>query len=155
MSEIATIIDELKRIHEGEAWHGPALKELLAGITHEQALSRPIEHAHSVWELVLHIIGWEGVFRRRLEGERATEPEEGDFPVIEDKSAGGWAQALAKLEDSHEKLLKTVSELSDSTLETNVAGREYSVRFLLHGIVCHNVYHAGQIGLLRKALLAG
>lgn len=155
MSEIADILDELKSIHEGDAWHGPSLRELLAGITPDQAAKRPLENAHSIWELVLHITGWHNVFRRRLEGEQATEPEEGDFPAVGDVSQDAWSRTLANLESAHERLLKLVAQLPDSTLETSVAGRDYSARFLLRGIIRHHVYHAGQIGLLRKAVGGG
>ena len=154
MSEIADILDELKQIHEGDAWHGPALRELLNGVTADHAAKRPLENTHSIWELVLHIAGWEDVFRRRLEGESATEPEGGDFPAVEQVSQDAWTRALADLESEHERLLKTVSQLHDSTLETSVAGKDYSVRFLLHGIIRHQVYHAGQIALLRKAFVS-
>ena len=69
VTNVVDIVDELKRIHEGDAWHGPALRELLFGVRAEQAAARALPNAHSIWELVLHIIGWENVFRLRLEGE--------------------------------------------------------------------------------------
>src|SRR2546428_4142197 len=55
MSEIQTIIDELKSIHDGDPWHGPSLKEILSGVTAEQAAPKPLTNAHSIWELTLHI----------------------------------------------------------------------------------------------------
>lgn len=155
MSEISETMNELKIIHHSDAWHGPALLEVLNGVTFEQAAARPLPHAHSIWEIVLHIAGWEDVFRRRLEGEQASEPEEGDFPPVREVSEESWAEALAKLESVHERLLGRISELSDEMLEEQIAGRDYSVRFLLHGIVRHHVYHTGQIALLRKAFAQG
>jgi uncharacterized damage-inducible protein DinB len=153
MSELTFILGELKDIHQGNAWHGPSLRESLAGLTAEQASARPITNAHSIWEIVSHIAGWENIFRRRLEGdERAVEPEAGDFPPVKDPSEAAWLQTLENLESEHQKLLKVVSNLSEEILETNVAKNDYSTRFLLHGIVRHHVYHAGQISLLRKSL---
>jgi uncharacterized damage-inducible protein DinB len=151
MSEIANILDELREIHNGNAWHGPALHELLAGLTPEQASARLVPNAHSIWEIVLHIAGWENVCCRRLEGDSATEPAEGDFPRTVEVSAEAWSRTLAKLESEHERLLSAVANLSDSALDSLIAGRDYSVRFLLRGIIHHHVYHAGQIALLRKA----
>ena len=151
MSEIADIIEELKNIHDGNAWHGPSLREGLGGLTHEEAAARPLPNAHSIWEIVGHIAGWESVFRRRLEGQQASEPEEGDFPPVEEASENAWARSLGRLDDEHEKLLGVILKLSDQTLETSVAGRDYTVRFLLHAIIRHHVYHAGQVALLRKA----
>jgi len=152
MSELTFVLDELKDIHQGNAWHGPSLRESLAGLTAEQAAAKPIANAHSIWEIVSHVAGWENIFRWRLEGdEGASEPEAGDFPPVKDLSEEAWIQTLDHLESEHQKLLKVISYLSDEKLETNVPQRDYSMRFLLHGIVRHHVYHAGQISLLRKA----
>ena len=153
MSEITAIIDEVKRIHAGDAWHGPALRDLLTKLTPQQAAARPLENAHSIWELVQHIAGWETVFRRRLEGEPVTEPEAGDFPAPDEASEPAWRQALADLDASHEKLLGVLARLSDAKLGDTVTGVDYTVGFLLRGLVRHNVYHAGQIALLGKAFV--
>ena len=151
MSELADKIEELKRIQEGEAWHGPALSELLSDVTAEQALAKPIPGAHSIWELVLHIIGWGNVFTRRLQGQPLTEPPEGDFPQIPDRSQEAWSETVQRLARSHSELVNTVATLSDSTVEENVEGKDYSLRFLINGAIRHHVYHSGQIALLKKS----
>ena len=153
MSELASIIEELKSIHAGDAWHGPSLREALSGLTAAQAAVKPLAGAHSIWEIVSHIAGWENVFRRRLEGDaQAKEPEAGDFPPVDTPSEQAWRKSLASLEAEHEELLKVVSALLEERLGEKVAHKDYSVRFLLHGIVRHHVYHTGQIALLRKAV---
>jgi uncharacterized damage-inducible protein DinB len=152
-TNIVDIVDELKRIHEGDAWHGPALLELLLGVRAEQAAARPIPNAHSIWELVLHIIGWENVFRLRLQGQPLSAPPEGDFPPVEDTGQEAWTETLSRLDDSHAQLINMVGSLSGSTLKEKVAGKDYTTRFLISGIVCHHVYHAGQIALLKKAFI--
>jgi uncharacterized damage-inducible protein DinB len=151
--ELNRIIEELKNIHDGDAWHGASLREALAGLNDVEASTKPIANAHSIWEIVSHIAGWENVFRRRLEGENVSEPEAGDFPPVREQSAEAWRQTLNYLEDEHEKLLNAVSKLSGEMLGTNVAHRDYTVRFLLRSIVRHHVYHTGQIALLRKAFV--
>lgn len=88
MSEIADIVDELRKIHEADAWHGMSLREALTGLSPEQAAAHPLPNAHSIWEIVNHIAGWEDVFRRRLEGEVVSEPEAGDFPSPGDVNQG-------------------------------------------------------------------
>jgi uncharacterized damage-inducible protein DinB len=153
MSEVAHIANELKEIHDGNAWHGLSLVEALDGITPEQAAATPLPNAHSIWEIVSHITGWENVFRLRLEGTPAIEPEEGDFPAVKQVSHEVWAETLAQLESAHEQLLNVIKGLPDSKLDEMVAGKDYSVRFLLHATVRHHVYHAGQIALLRKAFV--
>lgn len=151
MSEISQIVDELKNIHDGDAWHGPSLKETLAGVTAKQAAARPIKGAHSIWELVHHITAWENVWRIRLKGRPITEPEEGDFPAVEEAHEQSWSQSLAELDAGHKRLLGVISELSDSVLGDTVAGTEYSILFMLRGMLRHHVYHAGQIALLKKS----
>lgn len=151
MSAIERIIEELKNIHNGNAWHGASLAEALDGITYEQAARHSIENAHSIWEIVLHIAGWEDVFRRRLEGQATIEPEECDFPAPTEQSEKMWTETLEKLEGVHEKLLKVAAALTDSILETKIAGKDYSFRFLLRETAAHKIYHTGQIVLLKKA----
>ncbi len=72
---------------------------------------------------------------------------------MKDGSDQAWLDSLTKMDSKHEKLVNVISQLSDDMLEANVAGRDYSTRFLLHGIVRQHVYHAGQIALLRKAFV--
>jgi uncharacterized damage-inducible protein DinB len=153
MPEIDEIINDLKNIHDGNAWHGASLKDALDGITYEQAAALPIKQAHCVWEIVAHIAGWEDVFRRRLEGQAISEPEAGDFPVPAVKSQAGWEATLEKSENTHRELLRTVEKLPDPILDTKIAGKDYSYRFLLRKTVDHKVYHTGQIALLKNGFL--
>lgn len=150
ISEIERIIDEMKKAHESDAWFGASLAEALAGINHEQAAARPIENAHSIWEIAAHVRAWEDVFRRRLEGQGTTEPEAGDFPAPFEQSAKAWAELLKELEHTHQQLLSVVEKLPGSILENKIPYKDYSYRFLLREIVKHKVYHAGQIALLKK-----
>lgn len=151
MSEIKAIINELKNVHDGNAWHGASLTDALQGIACDQAAARPLKDAHSIWEIVAHIEGWDDVFRRRLEGQGINEPETGDFPVSAQQNETAWAETLQKLENTHRELLSVVDKLSESVLETKIAGKDYSYRFLLRETVNHKVYHSGQIALLKKA----
>src|SRR5262245_66033589 len=98
MSEIQTIIDEMKNIHDGDAWHGPSLKEILSGVTAEQAAAKPLANAHSIWELTLHIAAWEGVLTRRLAGVRMDEPEEGDLPAVSEGGEEAWGGTLLRVD---------------------------------------------------------
>lgn len=151
MSEIEGIINELKNVHNGNAWHGASLADALDGIGYEQAAARPLGPAHNIWEIVAHIEGWEDVFRRRLEGEGTSEPETGDFLAPSEPSETAWTEMLEKLENTHRRLLHVVEKLTDSILETKIAGKDYSYRFLLRKTLDHKVYHSGQIALLKKA----
>jgi uncharacterized damage-inducible protein DinB len=148
MSEIQDTIDLLKEIHEGAAWHGPALKEILAGVTANQAIARPLPNAHSIWELVLHVAAWEKVMFTRLEGRQMNEPDEGDFPPVTDTSEASWQKTLTDLDDTHQRLIDTIAGVTDT--QATVPGKNYNVAYLLRTIAHHHLYHAGQIMLLKK-----
>jgi uncharacterized damage-inducible protein DinB len=152
MTEVERIADQLRRAHEGEAWHGPSLQELLAGVKAAQAAARPVAAAHSIWEIVRHIGVWEGVGRRRLCGEVIGDlPPEQDWPAVTETSESAWQKVLQDLEDGHQQLQQTMARLTDRQLLEPIPGRNHTVYFMLHGLVQHALYHAGQIAVLKKA----
>ncbi len=148
--EPAELADELKRLWHGDAWHAPALAELLADVTADRAATRVLPGAHTLWELLLHLTAWSDVFRRRIDGEAVEEPEAGDFPAAPQASAQAWAEARVQAERVHEGLTTSVSRLSSAALDAMTPGRPFSVRFLVRMAIRHVVYHSGQIGLLKK-----
>jgi uncharacterized damage-inducible protein DinB len=148
--EVARIVGQIRGSFDPGAWHGPSVRELLAGLTPERA-GKKVEHgSHSIWELALHIAAWENAARRLLEGGTGEVPPEANFPAVPEISDRAWRSALDTIETEHSALLDTVGRLSDDELDKPVAGREFSKYFLLHGVVQHNLYHAGQIALLSK-----
>ncbi|HSZ61328.1 MAG TPA: DinB family protein [Terriglobales bacterium] len=153
MTEAARIADQLRRAFEGDAWHGDCLLEILKGVSAERAAARPIKNAHTIWELVLHIAAWDGAVRRRMGGVAVTLTDAENFPAVTDKSEAAWGKALAGLRRAHEELIAAVSALPDSRLCELVPGKEgahYTFYYMLHGVVQHELYHAGQIALLKK-----
>lgn len=152
MNQTELIADQLQRSYSGEAWHGPSLEELLAGITAEQALRRPVAGAHSIWELVMHVGVWMSVARRRLAGEVVQPTPEQDWPPIDGGSPAAWRQTLSALEGEHKQLRAAICAFAESSLDDQTPGKKHSQAFLLHGVIQHNLYHAGQIALLKKAL---
>lgn len=152
MSEIKRIKSQLRRAFEGEAWHGPSVMELLKDVTAEQAAAHPIAGVHSIWELALHIATWERFVRRRIVEVTALEPtDEENFPTVHDTTDAAWQAAVAEIKNNHAALLETVAGLDDEKLLEIVPGKPYSVYFMLHGVIQHDLYHAGQIALLNKA----
>ena len=151
MTEIDRIVDQLKRAFDGEAWHGPAVLEVLEGITAGQAAGRPFPGAHSIWELVLHIAAWERACRRRLGGDRAQLSGAEDWPQVTDTNEQAWGQAKAALRQAHEELCNAVSEMDESRLDQPIVEGMSSVYVTLHGVIQHSLYHAGQIAILKKA----
>jgi uncharacterized damage-inducible protein DinB len=139
---------------QGEAWHGPALKPLLKDVTAEQASQDPKMGQHSILQLVLHIAYWEEVVLRRLHGEIVDAPlnSPDDWPSNRKASAADWQAVLARLEKSHNDMLKAIEECSEETLLKTVPGRNFDNYILLHGIIDHCVYHSAQIALIKRSL---
>ena len=151
MSEIQRIHDQLNRALQGEAWHGPSILELLADVTPARAAAKPLAGAHSIWEIVLHITAWVDAARQRVEGGEAKLTAEQDWPAVRKTGEAAWKAAVEGLKNAHQSLQETILRLEDSRLKDRVPGQQYSVYFLLHGVVQHDLYHAGQIAILKKA----
>ena len=152
MSEIERLVEELRQAFAGPAWHGPAVREVLADVNPERAASRPLANAHSIWEIALHIATWEDVVRRRLAGEVIDDlPDEQDWPAVRDASADAWQHTLQLLERTNLALRNAMARLETAELTGTVPGKSYSVYVMLQGVIQHDVYHAGQIALLKKA----
>ena len=152
MSEIKRIRNQLTRAFRGEAWHGPSVLELLSDVTAGQAAAHPVAGAHSIWELVLHIRAWERIALGRIEQNMAVEATaEEDWPPVKETTEHAWKNALNTLKLTHEALRGVIDTLDESRLEEIVPGTQYSMYFLLHGVIQHDLYHAGQIALLKKA----
>ena len=153
MREAERIADQLKRAHEGGAWHGPAVDELLAGVDAEKAAARPVGGSHSIWELVAHIEAWERAILRRLGGDPAQIYNTGeDWSSLADVSEEAWAAALRRLTETYVALREAVLGLDDSELDEPVLPNMSTRYVSLHGVVQHTLYHAGQLALVRKRL---
>lgn len=153
MSESACIADQLRRAFDGEAWHGDSLFEILAGVTAAQAAARPVRNAHSIWELVLHIAAWDGAVRRRMTGVAVVLSDEENFPPVTDTSDAAWRKTLGHVRRVHDELIEAVSDFPDSRLAEQIPGKRgahYNFYYMLHGLAQHELYHAGQIALLKK-----
>jgi uncharacterized damage-inducible protein DinB len=143
MSEIHRILDQMDRAFPGDAWHGPSLMSVLDGISAEQASKHPIPGAHSIWELVHHVSSWNTISRHRLASETVEITTERDWPPV-------WA--LENLKESRARLRDSIKEFSDEHLQGKAAGPDYTRYVVLHGVIQHDLYHAGQIVMLKKAL---
>lgn len=151
MTERDRIVDQLRRAFEGEAWHGPSVEEVLEGVTAKRASARPIPGAHTIWEIVLHVAFWEDTVRRRLLGETVNPTPEQDWADVTDASKAGWLRALKALRAGHKRLRATVAGIRDEELDSPARGSRTTRYVLLHGAIQHDLYHAGQIAVLKKS----
>jgi uncharacterized damage-inducible protein DinB len=153
MSESARLADQIRRAFDGQAWHGDSLLEMLRDVNAKTAAKRPIKNAHSIWELVLHIAAWDGVALRRTQGTASQLTDRQNFPPVKDTSPAAWKQALATLKSTHIALVDAVATFPESRLLELVPGKKAKHQtffYLFSGIVQHELYHAGQIALLKK-----
>jgi uncharacterized damage-inducible protein DinB len=155
MSQTALLADQIRRAFDGEAWHGDSVLEILKGISAAQAAARPLKDAHSIWEIVGHIAAWDGAVLTRTGGKAATVSDEDNFPAVKDASEAAWRKTVEHLTQVHSELVKAVSRFPDSRLQEQVPGKResyYTYYYMFSGIVQHELYHAGQIAILKKAL---
>lgn len=151
MSEIIRITEQLRRAHEGEAWHGPSVREALQKVSAAQAAAKPIPNAHSIWEITLHITSWDDAVRRWLAGQNFLSSDIDDWPAIPDTGEAAWEETVARLEAGQRALRAVVAAFEVSNLMLTPPGKTNSPYVLMLGIIQHAIYHAGQIALLRKA----
>lgn len=150
MNEIERIKDQLARAFDGESWTGPSVMDVLKDIQPEKAASKPIPNAHSIWEILEHTNSTMENVVRRLKGDFTPFTDEMDWPKVTDTSEKSWKNLTDRLKKNHEELLAEVSKLSPDVLE-NPIREGYSTYYVtLHGLVQHNLYHLGQVSILKK-----
>jgi uncharacterized damage-inducible protein DinB len=142
---------QLETAFHGPAWHGPSLMDNLKGVTADIAAAKPVPGAHSIWEIVNHVLAWQEMAIATIDGAPySTLKDDADFPPVVNQSAGDWASVVAELQSSFATLCAKLDESSDERLKENIPGADYPWGVLLRGIAEHDLYHAGQIGLLKK-----
>jgi uncharacterized damage-inducible protein DinB len=152
MNEVIRIRDQLDRALRGEAWHGPALLEILGEVDARTAADRPIAGAHSIWEIVLHLTASVELVVARLRGEPKDLTPEEDWPPQPDITNGdAWCDVVAALERAHGRLFAAIEDLAESRLDEAIVPGFSGTYLQLHGTVQHDLYHAGQIVLLARA----
>ena len=154
-TEANRLEDQLRRALEGEAWHGPSVLELLAGVSAAQAASHPIAGAHSIWELVLHIRTDYDLVLRRMAGDGRQLSAGEDWPACPAPTEENWRQSVQELELMNRKMREAVLDFPAERLdEPLVPEVSYTAYTQFIGVTQHHLYHAGQIALLKRALAA-
>jgi hypothetical protein len=152
MSEVDRIVVRFDQVMHGSAWHGDAGWEILKDISPEAAAKRAIPDAHSIWEIVMHMIFWEEVATERLAGKRAGLIEERNFPAMPKATQEHWDKTVNQFRDSNHKFRAALSKLEVSRLDELSAAGKRTFYDEAHGLIEHHIYHLGQIALLKKAM---
>lgn len=152
-SPVTLLLSLLDEAFERRAWHGTTLLGALRGMTMQQSCWRPSAHRHNVWEIVLHCAYWKYAVRRRLTGERR-----GSFALAGSDwfttpvpaTSEAWRTAVRLLRDEHAQLRRAVGALTSDALDRPAPGGRERTGWLIRGIASHDLYHAGQIQLLKR-----
>jgi uncharacterized damage-inducible protein DinB len=154
--ETRRLEEQLERALEGESWHGPSLLECLEGVSAKDAAAHPIAGAHSIWEIALHLAGTYRLVLRRLAGEgRPLTPEE-DWPALPAATPAHWRKTVEELSALDRRLREAVRSFPEGRLDRPlVPDVPYTAYTQFIGTTQHNLYHAGQIMMLKRALRAG
>jgi len=139
-----------------KAWHGPNLRGSIRRVCAEQAAWRPRTNRHSIAEIVIHCTYWKYAVRRRLrDDKRGSFPIKGSnwFEVPSLLTESQWKQSVALLEDEHGALRAAVAGFPPERLSQIPKAGKIPYATLIHGVASHDIYHAGQIQLLKRLQL--
>jgi uncharacterized damage-inducible protein DinB len=150
---LATLLRQLDLAFDHTSWHGPNLRGGLRSVSAEIAAWRPAPDRHSIAEQVMHAAYWKYSIRRRLRMEkRGSFPHKGSnwFPQPQPFAENDWQQCLELLVSEHRHLRQAVEGFDPSRLTARAGGGRFTLADLIHGAAAHDLYHAGQIQLLRR-----
>jgi hypothetical protein len=152
---VATLLAMVDQAFDRRSWHGTNLRGSIRGLDASTTAWRPREGRHNIWELVVHAAYWKYAVQRRLTGaKRGSFPLEGSNwwvrPVNDAPADASWRRDVALLTDTHRSLREAIASLRDAELDEKCNGSTVTVRDLVTGIAAHDLYHAGQIQLLKR-----
>lgn len=154
--QLETVLFVLDQAYDQRAWHGPNLRASLRGVSAREAAWRPAAGRHNIWELALHCAYWKYGVRRLLLGEkRGTFPVKGSNFWVRPQQGrvaldSDWDETTALLEEQHRRLRAAVASFPPARLHRRVSPNGWSFRSAIVGVASHDLYHAGQIRLLRR-----
>jgi hypothetical protein len=152
MNEVERIANQVDRGYRDGAWVGVSVRGLFRSLTATEAAAHPIPDAHSAWEIALHLSFWHDAVRRRLQGEIVDYRNGEDWPSPGPPSETHWHDVLDTMDGVHHALVDAVRTLNPDHLDETVSGRQFTVYSMTHGVTQHDLYHGGQVMMLKKAV---
>ena len=148
--DITILLDLLDQAYDHKSWHGTNLRGSILGLTEPTALWRPGKGRHNIWEILVHASYWKYAVRRQLTGEKR-----GSFPLkgsnwFERAEGNDLRSDIRLLAGEHLRLRAAVADLDPGRLDRLVPKSRYTHRFLITGVASHDLYHAGQIQLIKR-----
>ena len=148
---IQAMLDAIDEAFDRKSWHGTNLRGSLRSVTVEEASWRPEAGRHNIWEVVVHAAYWKYIIRRSVTNEpRGSFALKGhDWFPREGSGQNAWRTDVALLGEEHGKLRAAVAGLKPNMLN-RIARKKYTIAQLVRGAAAHDLYHAGQIQLLKR-----
>ena len=153
--DIILLLKLIDEAYEKRAWQGTNLRGALRGITAQEAAWRPESDRHNMWEIMVHAAYWKYIVRRRLLGEK-----KGSFPLKGSNwikrpivmSENAWHEDIRLLDEMHRSMCVAITQIKLSDLNRRPAGSKFTNASIISGIACHDVYHTGQIQLIKRLM---
>jgi uncharacterized damage-inducible protein DinB len=152
--EILSIIKNIENILSGQPWFGRPVYDLLNEADKTKVYTKPYDKEHSLIELLYHMITWAEFTLSRLDTSlpvNLAASEEMDWREI-NPAVHDWQAGMDEFKKVHEQIIAILQTKEDSFLSGIADERKYNYRFLLNGLIQHNIYHAGQIAFINKLL---
>ena len=153
-NELKSLIRELEISLDGQPWYGRSVYEILNEVKDEEAFKKPTADAHSLIDLLYHMLTWASFTLKRIEKDKINDLaafEKLDWREI-DPQIHGWEIALTEFIATHQHIIALLQTKDDSFLDEKVDYRDYNFRFLIKGLIQHNIYHLGQVAYLKKII---
>jgi uncharacterized damage-inducible protein DinB len=155
IKEISLLLQLIDEAYTKKAWHGTNLRGSIRGLTAQQAAWRPAPNRHNIWEIVVHTAYWKYIVRRRLIGEK-----KGSFPLKGsnwikrplEMTEKAWRKDIRLLDEMHRSMYDAIVLLQPPDLNRKPSGSKFSNASIISGIACHDVYHTGQIQLVKRLM---
>jgi len=149
------LLDLLRESYSEKAWHGSNLRGSIRGISARQAAWRPARGRHNIWEIVVHCAYWKYIVRRRILGEK-----KGSFPLRGSNwfrrplelTDSAWKRDISLLHQCHQEMMRALRTLNDGSIKRAPSGSKVNNAAIIRGIASHDVYHAGQIQLIKRLI---
>jgi uncharacterized damage-inducible protein DinB len=156
-NKVILLKKKFEEIYNGDPWYGDSFNSVLKDIDPEAVIKKENKGTHSISEILAHVIGWREFLLSRLSGNNfKTEQEETfNWKRIDNNEKTAWKSLLDALEENQNRIINALEKASDELLNTPVRERNYNLEYLFEGIIQHDLYHLGQISLLKKSINAG
>jgi uncharacterized damage-inducible protein DinB len=155
MDEVSQLLDVIDRSYDQASWHGVNLRGSIRRVSLTDAVRRPKRGAHNIWEITVHAAYWKYAVRRFMTGEpRGSFPLKGSdwFRRPVSRTEAAWREDKRLLGEQHRALRATIADLRPADLARPSARRRYTLFDLVSGVAAHDLYHAGQIQLIKRLI---